>query len=129
MEGPPAGGGGPVLGFFCTVSDCLGGETKRQTFFFFMNNTSSAARVGGGGGGGRPGGGAGRGKPFGGFVPLPLVTGRVGAETVDAFGLSPFIWGFFASGIGADDDTSDGRFEGTTLGGKARSFCLSGRES
>jgi len=30
-----------------------------------------------------------------------------------------------ASGTGADEDTSDGRFEGTTLGGKARSFCLS----
>jgi hypothetical protein len=37
----------------------------------------------------------------------------------------PFRWGFFASGTGADEDTSDGRFEGTTLGGKARSFCLS----
>jgi len=55
-----------------------------------MNNTSSAARVGGGGGGGRPGGGAGRGKPFGWFVTLPLVTGRVGAEVVETFGLSPF---------------------------------------
>jgi hypothetical protein len=94
-----------------------------------MNNTSSAARVGGGGGGGRPGGGAGRGIPFGGFVPLPFATGRVGTEVVDSFGLSPCKLGFFASGTGADEDTSDGRFEGITLGGKARSFCLSGRES
>ena len=54
-----------------------------------MNNTSSAARVGGGGGGGRPGGGAGRGKPFGGVVPLPLVTGRVGAEVVETLGVLP----------------------------------------
>jgi hypothetical protein len=125
MDGPPAGGGGALLGFFCFISTSAH-SSYRLTFFFLINSTSSAGRVGaGGGGGGRPGGGAGRGSPFGVFVPFGV--GRLGAEVgcgfVDAL---PFRCGLFASGLGAEEGgTSDGRFEGTTLGDWARSFWVS----
>jgi len=101
-----------------------------------MNSTSSGARVEEvGGGGGRPRGGGGRDRPIedlAGSAPLPLIVGRLGAD-IDpmAFGglvgAEPFRWGFFASGLGnEDDDTSEGLFEGTTLGGMATSLCRSG---
>lgn len=101
-----------------------------------MNSTSSGARVEeGGGGGGRPTGGGGRDRPIealAGSAPLPLVVGRLGAD-IDPIGIGglvvaePFRWGFFASGLGnVDDDTSEDRFEGTTLGGMAKFFCRSG---
>ena len=100
-------------------------RNEALTFFFLMNNTSSAARGGAaGGGGGRPGGGAGRGRPFGAFVPLGI--GRLGADVGRGLGGAfPFRCGFLPSGLGAEEEISDDRFEGVTFGGRARSFCAS----